>query len=145
MASPASLWRSLGPALVLILVVGCGPTPPTTTEASSGASGTAVQATTALTGAAEMFDTSTYYGRLGRLGAQIESLLFVGKQITAMNRDLIHWAAMYRPDVIWIDRGSWLRPQTLRQLREMEIFLVPVAKTNAGFEYEAVFNYVLSK
>ena len=40
-------------------------------------------------------------------------------------------------------------PQGTRTLRhaqfgEMEIFLVPVAKTTAGFEYEAVFNYVLS-
>ena len=31
------------------------------------------------------------------------------------------------------------------QLGEQEIFLVPVARTNAGFEYEAVFNYILSK
>jgi hypothetical protein len=41
-------------------------------------------------------------------------------------------------------------PQGTRKLRhvqfgELEIFLVPVAKTNAGFEYEAVFNYVLSR
>ena len=36
--------------------------------------------------------------------------------------------------------------RTLRHARfgEMEIFLVPVAKTNMGFEYEAVFNYILS-
>jgi uncharacterized protein DUF6916 len=36
--------------------------------------------------------------------------------------------------------------RTLRHARfgEMEIFLVPVAKTNTGFEYEAVFNYILS-
>jgi hypothetical protein len=31
------------------------------------------------------------------------------------------------------------------QLGELEIFLVPVAKTKDGFEYEAVFNYILSK
>ena len=31
------------------------------------------------------------------------------------------------------------------QLGEMDIFFVPVAKTNAGFEYEAVFNTILSK
>ena len=41
-------------------------------------------------------------------------------------------------------------PQGTRTLRhtqfgEMDIFLVPVAKTNAGFEYEAVFNTILSK
>ncbi|MBK9927333.1 MAG: hypothetical protein IPP66_18845 [Anaerolineales bacterium] len=28
---------------------------------------------------------------------------------------------------------------------ELEIFLVPVAKTNDGFEYEAAFNYILKK
>ena len=31
------------------------------------------------------------------------------------------------------------------QLGELEIFLVPVAKTKDGFEYEAAFNYILSK
>ena len=41
-------------------------------------------------------------------------------------------------------------PQGTRTLRherfgEMEVFLVPVAKTNAGFEYEAAFNYILSR
>lgn len=40
-------------------------------------------------------------------------------------------------------------PQGTRKLRheqfgEMDVFLVPVAKTNAGFEYEAVFNYILN-
>lgn len=30
------------------------------------------------------------------------------------------------------------------QLGELEVFLVPVAKTNEGFEYEAAFNYVLN-
>jgi hypothetical protein len=29
------------------------------------------------------------------------------------------------------------------QLGELELFLVPVAKTNDGFEYEAAFNYLL--
>ena len=41
-------------------------------------------------------------------------------------------------------------PQATRKLRheqfgEMDIFLVPVAKTSTGFEYEAAFNYILSK
>ncbi len=31
------------------------------------------------------------------------------------------------------------------RLGEMDMFLVPVAKTTNGFEYEAVFNYILSK
>ena len=41
-------------------------------------------------------------------------------------------------------------PQGTHRLRhahfgEIDIFLVPVAKTNSGFEYEAAFNYILSK
>jgi hypothetical protein len=40
-------------------------------------------------------------------------------------------------------------PQGIRKVRhaqlgELEVFLVPVAKTNEGFEYEAAFNYVLN-
>lgn len=31
------------------------------------------------------------------------------------------------------------------QFGEMDIFLVPVTKMNSGFEYEAVFNYILNK
>ena len=43
-----------------------------------------------------------------------------------------------------------LMPQGTRKVRhtqlgELEIFLVPVAKKNDGFEYEAVFNYILDK
>lgn len=39
-------------------------------------------------------------------------------------------------------------PQGIRQLKheqfgELEIFLVPVAQTTDGFEYEAVFNYII--
>ena len=30
------------------------------------------------------------------------------------------------------------------QIGEIEIFLVPMAKTNDGFEYEAAFNYILN-
>lgn len=41
-------------------------------------------------------------------------------------------------------------PQGIRQLKhaqlgELEIFLVPVAQTTDGFEYEAVFNYIIQQ
>ena len=52
--------------------------------------------------------------------------------------------------VFFLGPADWFLPQGTRTLRheqfgEMEIFLVPVAKTKDGFEYEAVFNYMLSK
>ena len=52
--------------------------------------------------------------------------------------------------VFFLGPANVFMPQGTRKLRheqfgEMEIFLVPVAKTNAGYEYEAVFNYILSR
>ena len=52
--------------------------------------------------------------------------------------------------VFFLGSAGQFMPQGTHKLRhaqfgEQEIFLVPVAKTNAGFEYEAVFNYILSK
>ena len=51
--------------------------------------------------------------------------------------------------VFFLGSPDHFMPQGTRTLRhpqfgKMEIFLVPVAKTNTGFEYEAVFNYILS-
>ena len=52
--------------------------------------------------------------------------------------------------VFFLGPAERFMPQGTRKLRhpqflEMEIFLVPVAKTKKGFEYEAAFNYILSK
>jgi hypothetical protein len=51
--------------------------------------------------------------------------------------------------VFFLGRADRFMPQGTRKLRheqfaELEIFLVPVAKTKSGFEYEAAFNYILN-
>lgn len=52
--------------------------------------------------------------------------------------------------VFFLGPAEHFMPQGTRKLRhaqfgELDIFLVPVAKTNTGFEYEAAFNYILSR
>ena len=52
--------------------------------------------------------------------------------------------------VFFIGPADRFMQQGIRKIRnaqfgEIEIFLVPVAKTNDGFEYEAAFNYILDK
>ena len=52
--------------------------------------------------------------------------------------------------VFFLGPADRFMPQGTRTLSharfgEMDIFLVPVTKMNSGFEYEAVFNYILNK
>ena len=52
--------------------------------------------------------------------------------------------------VFFFGSADQFMPQGTRKLRhaqfgELEIFLVPVAKTTDGFEDEAAFNYILSR
>lgn len=52
--------------------------------------------------------------------------------------------------VFFIGPAERFLPQGTRKIRhmqlgEMDIFLVPVAKTHDGFEYEAAFNYIIEK
>lgn len=52
--------------------------------------------------------------------------------------------------VFFLGPAERFMPQGIRKIRneqfgEIEVFLVPVAKTNDGFEYEAAFNYILDK
>jgi hypothetical protein len=46
------------------------------------------------------------------------------------------------PNEIFVPQGT--RRLKHADLGEMDIFLVPVAKTNAGYEYEAVFNHIFN-
>lgn len=45
------------------------------------------------------------------------------------------------PKEVFLPQGT--RRLRHSQLGEVEIFLVPVAQKNDGFDYEAVFNYIL--
>lgn len=52
--------------------------------------------------------------------------------------------------VFFLGPSDRFMPQGIRKIKntqvgEIEVFLVPVAKTNDGFEYEAAFNYILNQ
>jgi hypothetical protein len=72
------------------------------------------------------FDSDEFvdWSRVSRLHAAIESNLLRGPRHSAANAALVARARELRPDVIWVDKGDWIRPSTLEALRGLGCFLV---------------------
>jgi spore maturation protein CgeB len=71
------------------------------------------------------FDSDPYFCRpIGKWLNAIERRVFIGPRFCQSNFDLRMFCRDKRPDVVWIDKGFWIWPSTLRVLREKEAFLV---------------------
>jgi spore maturation protein CgeB len=69
-------------------------------------------------------DTS-FLGKWGpRWFGACERRLFVGPTFYQANSRLIDMADKIRPDIIWIDKGIWVWPTTIKTLREKRFYLV---------------------
>jgi spore maturation protein CgeB len=55
---------------------------------------------------------------------RIERLVFFGPKFRALNREVIAQAERLGSDVVWIDKGFWIHPSTLRTLRAQGVFTV---------------------
>jgi spore maturation protein CgeB len=70
------------------------------------------------------YDTG-FVGREGnKLFRYIESRTGVGETYLRANRGLLERAASTRPDVVWVDKGFWIWPSTLKKLRSGGLFLM---------------------
>jgi len=72
----------------------------------------------------EALDTTAWPGGGLRLARSLRQRAFFGKSVRAMNRSLLETAQRVRPDVVWVEKGSWVYPLTLQQLRNFARFLV---------------------
>lgn len=52
------------------------------------------------------------------VGWPVRRLLW-GPPLARLNRDLLAQARRHRPEMLWIDKGVWVFPQTLRRAREI--------------------------
>ncbi len=68
------------------------------------------------------FDVTPYYQQGSRLVRILGSRLLVGPAIDGLNRDLrAAVAANDRVDVLWIDKGTWIYPETLEFARHLGV------------------------
>lgn len=61
---------------------------------------------------------------LGRVRTAVETHLLRGPCYRAANEALLERCRQSSPDVVWVDKGDWVRPETLEALRADGVFLV---------------------
>jgi spore maturation protein CgeB len=65
----------------------------------------------------ESIDAIPYVRGGSKLGSAIAYRTLLTPGIFALNRELLERAARFRPDVLWIEKGTFVFPRTLRRLR----------------------------
>lgn len=70
------------------------------------------------------FDACPYFESTGKWRRAIEFMLLIGPRFIQANVELIKISEALRPEVIWVDKGFWIYPGTLKQLRSYGSFLV---------------------
>jgi len=72
------------------------------------------------------FDTDVELGwmKLGRAQRVFETHALWGPRLRQANASLVARCRELKPDLVWVDTGSWVFPSTLKTLSEMGCFLV---------------------
>lgn len=67
------------------------------------------------------FDISPYTGHANRILSSVAHRLNIGPPVRHLNRDLLEFiaAAGQTFDYVWVDKGKWLYPETLLELRHI--------------------------
>ncbi len=72
----------------------------------------------------ESFDATAWAGHDGRVATALAHRLYATPSVRAMNRALVAAAARWKPEVVWVEKGDWVYPSTLKMLRGHARFLV---------------------
>lgn len=70
------------------------------------------------------FDTHPVFSNLRPLQRRLEHNMFFGPVFGKLNASLLDSCMRALPDVVWIDKGFWVWPGTLKELRRRRVFLV---------------------
>jgi hypothetical protein len=92
----------------------------------SGTCFSRLEALRAIEGDVHTFDTDEFlpFEERSYLARSVERHLVSGPTYNRGNRALLAMCADLRPDLIWVDKGDWIRRSTLHQLRSLGCFLV---------------------
>jgi len=56
--------------------------------------------------------------------SKLVAMTFIGPRFASANKDLVAFCIAAKPRVVWIDKGFWVWPWTLKALRHNGVFLV---------------------
>jgi spore maturation protein CgeB len=63
-------------------------------------------------------DYDSHISFRGRVSRVMHHLLLIGPGIASLNRELLKRAQEGKPEIVWIDKGTYFWPRTLRRLKE---------------------------
>ncbi len=69
-------------------------------------------------------DSTPWVGKGPKLLRSLNQRFYFGTSVRTMNAALLRAGADNSPDVVWIDKGNWVYPATLRRLRKHARFIV---------------------
>jgi hypothetical protein len=69
------------------------------------------------------FDSSEFKGD-GLWTRRFNQRLYLGSSVRRLNRELVQVARAQKPDVVWVDKGYWMYPDTLARLKQSSQYLV---------------------
>lgn len=71
------------------------------------------------------FDTDDYLRtpKVNRLEMTLEGNIQIGRRLKAANNALIQKVKTTKPDILWLDAAEWIRPKTLKAIKEQGVFL----------------------
>jgi spore maturation protein CgeB len=72
-----------------------------------------------LSGRAQAVDVSPYVNNLQHWRQLLTNHLYTGPAIAAINRLILELAVQMNPDVLWVDKGLHVTPDTLREVRKL--------------------------
>lgn len=72
----------------------------------------------------DVFDCEAWLGKGSRIAKALAHRIFVTPGIRAMNSALVANATRSKPDVVWIEKGTWIYPSVLKQLRDNAQYIV---------------------
>lgn len=72
----------------------------------------------------EVFDATGWAGRGGRVANAFAHRVYATPSVWATNRAMVAVAARLKPDVVWLEKGDWVFPSTLKKLHDHARFLV---------------------
>lgn len=66
------------------------------------------------------FDVTPYYNAGGRISRGIQHRLLAGPSVSRLNQDFLALVRRHeRVDVIWVDKGTWLFPSILAEIKNL--------------------------
>lgn len=69
------------------------------------------------------FDCTGFRG-VSSWAQRLNHRFYCGSSVRQLNRDLVDAVRAKRPDVLWVDKGYWIYPRALAEIRQYSRFLV---------------------